>query len=282
MKHPVSPLKLLHEKCIGAFYDYRKIASVFCCYSLIGTCLILGSSSLFGEDAFLYQLNEQTEVSSNTSVTPATASDENYVASLLNKVQTTRVEYSLTETHSVLEQTETKTDPTSAADISQQESLRSAADDAEQELTSKKDQTSAKKKTSLPYQKSDYSDKEIQILERIVEAEAGDQTIKGRMMVADVVLNRVLSEEFPDTIKAVVFQKNDSIYQFSPIKDGRYFEVSVSAKTKKAVEKAFTSEDLTDGALYFMSRSGSSKKNIAWFDSSLTKITAYGCHEFFK
>lgn len=43
------------------------------------------------------------------------------------------------------------------------------------------------------------------ILQRIVEAEAGDQDIRGRRLVANVILNRVRSSKFPDTIREVVF-----------------------------------------------------------------------------
>ena len=75
---------------------------------------------------------------------------------------------------------------------------------------------------------------ERRILERIVEAEAGDQDLKGRILVANVIMNRVKSKHFPNTIKAVVFAHR----QFSPIQNGRYYRVTVSQKTKKAVKKA--------------------------------------------
>ena len=45
------------------------------------------------------------------------------------------------------------------------------------------------------------------ILERIVEAESGDQTIKGRQMVANVILNRMKSEKFPNSVREIVFVK---------------------------------------------------------------------------
>jgi N-acetylmuramoyl-L-alanine amidase len=288
--HHTSPFRSFHEKCRGVFYDYRKIASIFCCYSFIGTGLILGASSLFGEEAVWYQLSGQTgqEDTSDALIAEAAAFQEQNTHAILEKLHSDKISYRLTDTDSSQSTTESVSDSSaeSAADISQQEASGSIAENAENEQlasSEKKQKKTTKESTAaLPYDRSCYSGKEIRILEKIVEAEAGDQSVKGRMMVADVVLNRVSSKEFPDTIKEVVFQKTDSVYQFSPIKDGRYFNVTVSAKTKKAVQKAFESEDITDGALYFMSRSGSSKKNIAWFDSSLTKITSYGCHEFFK
>lgn len=116
------------------------------------------------------------------------------------------------------------------------------------------------------------------ILERIVEAEAGDQDIKGRVLVANVIMNRVKSKHFPNTVKGVVFAHR----QFSPIQNGSYYRVSVSKKTKEAVRQAQNGKDYSQGALYFMCRRASSPSNVAWFDRALTKVKEYGCHEFFK
>ncbi len=121
-------------------------------------------------------------------------------------------------------------------------------------------------------------EEEREILERIVEAEAGGQDIKGRILVANVILNRVKSSRFPDTIKEVVFAHR----QFSPVQNGRYYRVRVSETTKKAVRKALNGTDYSEGALYFMCRSASDPANVAWFDRDLTKVKEYGCHEFFK
>lgn len=116
------------------------------------------------------------------------------------------------------------------------------------------------------------------ILERIVEAEAGDQDVAGRQMVANVILNRLQSSRFPNTVAGVVFAHR----QFSPVSNGSYYRVTVSNTTKRAVEKALKEKDNTKGALYFMYRAGSDAGNISWFDRELTKLFAYGCHEFFR
>ena len=116
------------------------------------------------------------------------------------------------------------------------------------------------------------------ILERIVEAESGDQTIKGRQMVANVILNRMKSEKFPNSVREIVFAGR----QFSPVSNGSYYRVKVSSQTKKAVEKALKEKDNTNGALYFMYRAGSDSSNVSWFDRELTKICEYGWHEFFR
>lgn len=126
------------------------------------------------------------------------------------------------------------------------------------------------------------SDKDKKILYRIVEAEAGGENISGKMLVANVVLNRYLSKKFPNTIKGVVFANSGGTYQFSPISDGRFYSVKVSGETKKAVKKALSGMDNSGEAVYFMCRRLAKSSNTSWFDNCLDYLFKYGCHEFFK
>lgn len=126
------------------------------------------------------------------------------------------------------------------------------------------------------------SAKERSVLERIVEAEATGESLKGKMLVANVILNRVNSNRFPHTVAGVVFQKNGRTYQFSPIKDGRYWRVSVSKETKKAVDRVLSGSDRSQGALYFSARSKADKSSMSWFDHHLKWLFRYGGHEFYR
>mgnify|MGYP003295978164 CR=1 FL=1 len=126
------------------------------------------------------------------------------------------------------------------------------------------------------------TEEDKEVLLRIVEAEATAEDVKGRMLVANVILNRVLSSKFPDNITDVVFQNNGKTYQFSPIKDGRYWSVTVSEKTREAVERVLNGEDYSQGALYFAARKLANPNNMSWFDRELTRLFRYGVHEFFK
>ena len=49
---------------------------------------------------------------------------------------------------------------------------------------------------------------DLELLAKLVEAESGNQSLLGRRMVADVVLNRIDHDDFPDNLHDVVFQKN--------------------------------------------------------------------------
>lgn len=122
---------------------------------------------------------------------------------------------------------------------------------------------------------------EFEVLCRIVEAEAGGEDMNGRILVANVILNRVESKSFPNTIEGVVFQKNNGTFQFSPIRDGRYQKVNISKETTEAVKRALAGEDYSQGALYFVSRKAAAPEKMRWFDTHLTRLLEYGGHEFF-
>ncbi len=126
------------------------------------------------------------------------------------------------------------------------------------------------------------SAKDYEALTRIVEAEATDEDMKGKILIVNVVMNRVKSSNFPNNIYDVVHQKINGRVQFSPISDGRYYKLSVTNSTKKALEQAFNGEDYSNGALYFVARSLASSKAVSWFDNNLTKVLQHGAHEFFK
>lgn len=102
------------------------------------------------------------------------------------------------------------------------------------------------------------SDDDYQVLLRIVQAEAGVCDEKGKILVANVVLNRVKSQEFPDSVRSVVYEPS----QFSPVSDGSINSVKVTEETKECVNRALEGEDYSDGALYFMNRRGSRSRAV--------------------
>ena len=125
------------------------------------------------------------------------------------------------------------------------------------------------------------TDSDYDNLLHIVEAEAGTEDIKGRVLIANVIMNRVSNKEFPDTITDVIMDHRNGVPQFSPIYDGRFYEVTVTDETKEAVKQALEGVDYSEGALFFIQRSAAEKQNVAWFDKDLTKLFKYGVHEFY-
>ena len=109
------------------------------------------------------------------------------------------------------------------------------------------------------------SDEDYDTLLRIVEAEAGSEDIKGRVLVANVIMNRMKSDDFPNTVTEVVWDNSDGVPQFSPTYDGRINEVTVSDETKEAVKQALKGTDYSEGALFFIQKSAAEAHNIKWF-----------------
>ena len=129
----------------------------------------------------------------------------------------------------------------------------------------------------IPKTKHVVTQRERSILERIVEAEATDKDEKSKILVANVILNRVRSKEFPNSIEAVVFQR---VYGTA---DGRYESVHITKSTKRSVKKALEDGiDYSEGALYFVEKTMANPKNVSWFDEALTRLFTYQGHSFYK
>lgn len=124
-----------------------------------------------------------------------------------------------------------------------------------------------------------FSEKDYEVLCTIVEAEAGDQDEKGKILVANVILNRVNDNSFPNNITDVVFQKSKKTYQFSPTRPGgRYYKVTPTENTIECVERALKGEDYSEGAIYFAMKTSSN----SWFNTSLKFLFKHGDHYFYK
>ena len=127
----------------------------------------------------------------------------------------------------------------------------------------------------------DVSDKDLDTLMRIVEAEAGGEDRTGKLLVANVVINRVKNKRFPNNVTDVVYQKAKNVTQFSPVSNGIIDKVTVSEETKDVVYSALKGEDVSNGALFFMARKYAAPENVEWFDSNLTFLFSYGGHDFY-
>jgi N-acetylmuramoyl-L-alanine amidase len=105
--------------------------------------------------------------------------------------------------------------------------------------------------STVPAINDGYTKDDYKWLATIIEAEAENQPYIGKLAVGSVVINRVQSENFPNSIKGVIFQKSKRVYQFSPVGDGRINRVVPSEDSLKAAQAALEGEDPTKGALFF-------------------------------
>lgn len=115
---------------------------------------------------------------------------------------------------------------------------------------------------------------DLNIAYRIVEAEATGGTTQQKMNVMSCVLARVDSKGFPDSIEGVVFEKG----QFTPIIDKRYYSVTVTEDTKKAVNKILINGP-EHNCTYFCTSNCESYKS--GFHSRLKEEFYDGVHHYF-
>lgn len=155
---------------------------------------------------------------------------------------------------------------------------RAAAEDSGVAETAEEAAEKAAAETGRIYE---VSEEDYDALLRLVEAEASGEDIKGKLLVANVVLNRVKSGVFPDTIKEVIYQRQNGRAQFSPVATGKIDRVAVSEETVEAVERALCGEDESAGALYFVAPAYADAGNHQWFRDNLTLLFSYEGHEFY-
>lgn len=120
---------------------------------------------------------------------------------------------------------------------------------------------------------SKFSEEERNILLKIGMSEAGCESSECVANVMRVILNRVDSDLFPNTIKEVVFQDG----QFSPVDNGRYYDAVPNDKCYEALEMIENGWDQTCGALYFESCVGES-----WHSQNLEFLYSCDAMRFYK
>mgnify|MGYP002644323189 CR=1 FL=1 len=117
------------------------------------------------------------------------------------------------------------------------------------------------------------SDEDYQVLLRIVQAEAGVCDEKGKILVADVIINRVLSGKFPGSVKGVVYQGS----QFQPVSNGTIYDAPASSSLV-AAKLCLEGTDVVGESLYFFSPALSAGR---WIVSNATYYTTIGGHQFY-
>lgn len=84
-------------------------------------------------------------------------------------------------------------------------------------------------------QTSSYSQEDLYWLSRLVHAEARSEPYSGKLAVANVILNRVKSDEFPNSIKSVIFDTKNGV-QFTPTVNGEIYRTPSDESTRAALE----------------------------------------------
>ena len=114
---------------------------------------------------------------------------------------------------------------------------------------------------------------DLNLLARIVYAEARGETYEGQVAIAAVVLNRVRSSSFPNSIAGVIYQSG----AFTAVSDGQ-INLTPNSTAKKAAQDAINGWDPTYGCIYYFNPNTATS---AWMWSRPYVITI-GKHRFCK
>ncbi|MCH5314625.1 MAG: spore cortex-lytic enzyme [Eubacterium sp.] len=118
---------------------------------------------------------------------------------------------------------------------------------------------------------TNYTSSDVQLLAKVISAEARGESYEGQVAVGAVVLNRVRHPSFPDSISGVVYQKG----AFSCVNDSNWY-ADVADSAKRAAQDAINGWDPSGGAIYYYNP----KKTNDAFIHSRQVIKVIGDHRF--
>ena len=123
---------------------------------------------------------------------------------------------------------------------------------------------------------AEYDAADLYWLSHIIHAESGAEPMEGQIAVGNVVLNRVASEEFPNTIAGVIFDRVDGV-QFEPVENGTVYKTP-TARSVEAAKRVLNGENTIGRAMYFYAPALS--KGV-WINANRTYFKTIGCHRFY-
>lgn len=126
------------------------------------------------------------------------------------------------------------------------------------------------------YYELNYDAELLYWLPQIINAEAKFEPLAGQIGVGNVVMNRLRSPDFPDTIFEVIYDTEHTV-QFEPISTGGIFQEPTEQATIAAY-LCLEGYSTVGGSLYFVNPEFGS----GWFDSSLELVETIGHHNFYK
>lgn len=104
-----------------------------------------------------------------------------------------------------------------------------------------------------------YTDAELDLLARLVKAEAESEPYAAKVGVAAVIVNRIKNSQFPNTISSVIYEiSSNGYYQFTPVENGMINKPATS-QDKNAALEALQGSDPSNGALFYFDDSATNK-----------------------
>lgn len=95
-----------------------------------------------------------------------------------------------------------------------------------------------------------YSASDLDLLSRLIMAEAQGQPYEAKVAVGAAVMNRVQSNLWPNSVSEVIYQNINGYYQFTPVENG-WINNPADDDSIKAAKEAFNGADPTNGAMFY-------------------------------
>ena len=121
-----------------------------------------------------------------------------------------------------------------------------------------------------------YSDDDLYWLSRIISAESRGEPMDGKIAVGNVVLNRVASPDFPNTIYGVIFDARWG-GQFEPARNGTIYQTPTQ-ESVEAARRCLEGANVVGDCLYFFAPALA--QNF-WVAENRKYVTTIGCHSFY-
>jgi N-acetylmuramoyl-L-alanine amidase len=122
-----------------------------------------------------------------------------------------------------------------------------------------------------------YREDEVLWLARIIHAESSGEPLLGKIAVGNVVLNRVKSPSYPNTIYGVIFDRKYGV-QFSPILNGSIYNTP-SYESTLAAKICLEGFDISEGALFFLHPEISTS---SWIPKNREYLFSVADHDFYS
>ncbi len=123
---------------------------------------------------------------------------------------------------------------------------------------------------------TNYSDS-VYWLSRIIQAESGAEPYRGKLAVGNVILNRVASTDFPNSIYGVIFDRKNGV-QFTPVANGTIYNTP-SAESIRAAEECLAGTRVVGDCLYFFNPKTATK--ASWIVQNCRYYSSIGNHDFY-
>ncbi len=121
-----------------------------------------------------------------------------------------------------------------------------------------------------------YDSSDVYWLARIISAESGGESLKGQIAVGNVVLNRVDSKQYPNTIYGVIFDKKGGT-QFSPVSMGTIYNTPTQSSII-AAKICLEGYSISDDILFFMNPRIATSN---WISNNRSFAFTIGNHDFY-